>query len=72
MEYLKNENGIILYEYICSHCHGFFWISKYSSSQKICPFCGGMALINGEFPIKEIEFNEKEEKNSITKIHSKS
>jgi len=69
MEHLKNKNGIILYEYICHHCYDFFWISKYPTSQKICPFCGEVAWINGELPIKNIEFNEKKE-DSITNLSS--
>jgi len=65
MEHLREQNGIILYEYFCPVCQHFFWISRDPIEQLTCPFCGERALLNGELPIKEIEFEKEQNENYV-------
>jgi len=63
MEHLKEEIGIILYEYVCDTCTNFFWISHLLTTELNCPHCSRKVYLNGVLPISEIKFKEEKEIN---------
>jgi Zn finger protein HypA/HybF involved in hydrogenase expression len=53
---IQEENTVVLEEYACD-C-GCWFLTKAHSENMICPKCGGVAISNGEFRIKNIELQD--------------